>query len=235
VPKGIYVRTEKMRASRSAVLKHQYREGRPVCIAQAQAVLHTPEVNAARSAGIRRSWADPVIRAKMIAASRYRANTPEGKINMAKVVMAARTPEANINRSNAAKHRMQTPEGQIQMEKCQMASIHTTTNTKCHLVLQAAITAAGFSFDTEHAFYPYHVDCYIPEANLALEADGDYWHDAKKDAVRDAYIFEHYGVATIRFPEAMLLRKGNWDRIIDMIQVAAITVAEQGDIDGIGR
>ena len=108
-----------------------------------------------------------------------------------------------------------------------MNSQSKSTDTKAHIMLQSAIHAAGFSCATEVYFQPYTVDCYIEEAHLALEVDGKPWHDARIDAIRDAYLLETYNLHVIRFPEVALLIKRNWPNIVNIIIQGVLDVTNK--------
>ncbi len=64
-------------------------------------------------------------------------------------------------------------------------------------------------FRRQKSFDPYVLDFYSPRYTLCVELDGPF-HDAEKDAIRDAWLLDH-GVRTIRFknenadPEAVML------------------------------
>lgn len=68
--------------------------------------------------------------------------------------------------------------------------------------VQAGLTERGIQFVSEYPVGPFSIDIFIPSSNLAIECDGNYWHErrASKDAVRDRYITK-CGITVIRFPE----------------------------------
>jgi len=56
------------------------------------------------------------------------------------------------------------------------------------------------------------VDAYLPPPyHLAFEADGEYWHDEKRDAKRDRELLERFGLPVIRFTGKELWRIQNVD------------------------
>lgn len=55
----------------------------------------------------------------------------------------------------------------------------------------------------------YFPDIYIPELNVVIEADGDKWHDSKKDAKRDRDIKKLIGADTFRFKENDIINNGD--------------------------
>ena len=56
----------------------------------------------------------------------------------------------------------------------------------------------------------YDVDFLIADYDAAIEVDGKEWHDAKKDARRDAHLFEQHGIRTYRVPARDALRDPLW-------------------------
>lgn len=63
--------------------------------------------------------------------------------------------------------------------------------------VREALTALGLSFSTQHAIGRYFLDFYLPDHQLAVEADGEFWHDAERDAKRDAFVLTQ-GIRTVR-------------------------------------
>lgn len=45
----------------------------------------------------------------------------------------------------------------------------------------------------------FRLDVYIPALSIALEYDGEVWHDPRKDELRDFVLFKRKGITTIRF------------------------------------
>jgi very-short-patch-repair endonuclease len=61
---------------------------------------------------------------------------------------------------------------------------------------------SGYKFRRQHVMYPCIVDFYCASEKLVVEIDGERHqteHIAEKDARRDAYLAEEYGVEIIRF------------------------------------
>ena len=83
---------------------------------------------------------------------------------------------------------------------------HKYTETKIHKKLYQFLINAGYCVVKEKRFSLYSADCFLPEYNLAFEADGTYWHSLperiKSDKKRDKYIFKNFGVRVIRFSES---------------------------------
>ena len=57
----------------------------------------------------------------------------------------------------------------------------------------------------QKAFGRYNVDAYLPPPyHLAFEADGEYWHDPKKDAIRDTQLLSKFQLPVVRLSEREL-------------------------------
>ena len=76
--------------------------------------------------------------------------------------------------------------------------------TRLELTLYAVLEAAGVEFEREVRFGRYVVDAYCPHSHVAFEADGVHWHDAEKDAQRDAWLMENHKLPVLRFSEQRL-------------------------------
>lgn len=70
--------------------------------------------------------------------------------------------------------------------------------TKDQIKLKSWIEEAGLEVIMEASFPPYFADIFLPEIGLSIEVDGP-WHISKKrDSKRDEYLFETYGIETLR-------------------------------------
>lgn len=81
-----------------------------------------------------------------------------------------------------------------------------TTLTRPHRICIRVVDALGVRWEDEKQFGRYNVDIFLPDYNIAVEVDGDYWHSLKgvpeKDARRDKTLLEKYGITTLRFKES---------------------------------
>ena len=77
-------------------------------------------------------------------------------------------------------------------------------------ILYDLLCRAGFRFERQHRLGKYFVDAYLPDEQLAFEADGEYWHSSAekrvKDTRRDAWLLAHFGVPVVRLSEYELLK-----------------------------
>jgi very-short-patch-repair endonuclease len=67
------------------------------------------------------------------------------------------------------------------------------------------LTERGVPFEHNASVGRYFVDFLI--GKLAIEVDGEYWHDAARDAVRDKNIAA-FGIVVVRIPAKRVLRDG---------------------------
>ena len=78
-----------------------------------------------------------------------------------------------------------------------------TGETTIERRVRLALEGIAAPFTQEQRVGRWSLDFAIPEQQLAIEVDGNYWHDPEKDARRDARLAEH-GWRIIRIPEASL-------------------------------
>ena len=69
--------------------------------------------------------------------------------------------------------------------------------------IQKGLEDRGVIFVTEYPIFRYHIDIFIPSANLAVECDGDYWHRGRQnyDAYKTSRLLEN-GISVIRLKES---------------------------------
>lgn len=78
--------------------------------------------------------------------------------------------------------------------------------TSIETMVRHAIEQLSLPYIQEHKLGGYFIDFYLPLFNLAIEADGEYWHSGtrkSRDIRRDAYLLSQ-GVLTIRLPEKVI-------------------------------
>lgn len=85
--------------------------------------------------------------------------------------------------------------------------------------MQDHFQKAGVTFETQKEFSPYFVDIWIPELNLVVECDGEYWHGSLKaqcyDRKRDRYLISRYNVRVVRVPEKSI--RSNPEQVVSEI------------------
>jgi len=77
--------------------------------------------------------------------------------------------------------------------------------TKPERFMREGLQAAGIVFECQHRIASFFADFAVVEHRLVIEVDGAYWHDATKDAQRDAVITAA-GWTVLRFTEGSILR-----------------------------
>lgn len=92
-----------------------------------------------------------------------------------------------------------------------------TTLTVIHKNLHATLWGLGFDVEDEYHVGPYSLDCYLEELHLGFEADGQKYHKAAKDAVRDAWILENSGIPILRIKDYDL-KRSNDPETVKMIE-----------------
>lgn len=70
-------------------------------------------------------------------------------------------------------------------------------------VVRQALRSLSVPFVEQFRCGRYSIDFYLPDLNVALEVDGDYWHSVKgdRDQRRDKWVFENRAIRTIRIQE----------------------------------
>jgi len=77
--------------------------------------------------------------------------------------------------------------------------------TACHKKLHNILEELGFQVRDNFECDSYRLDCYVPEINMAMEADGKFFHGFKKrDRERDSYIYDKFGIKILRITEDLL-------------------------------
>ena len=90
--------------------------------------------------------------------------------------------------------------------------------TRPHKVLHKIIQDMGFQVVNNSEFDNYKIDCFIPELNIGVEADGVLYHKfKKKDRERDQYIFNKFNIPILRISEKLLVGKSN-EEVIELIK-----------------
>jgi very-short-patch-repair endonuclease len=101
------------------------------------------------------------------------------------------------------------------------------SRSKPHRRIESILEEININFDTERFFSPYTVDIYLPEWHLAIEVDGPY-HSASKDKIRDAWLFERYGLLLLRL-DVKIWRNKTYlqDKIIQFLEEHADSLEER--------
>ena len=90
------------------------------------------------------------------------------------------------------------------------------------IITEAWLTERGETFDVQRQIGPWLVDFYLPERNLIIEVDGDYWHRKPKIMVKDRQKngwMHHNGYRIARI----------WEKAVRAADFSSIVSALEGD------
>ncbi len=190
-PKG-KKRTPKQNAAHAAVMRKEWADPKKRkkriasltgCPRPNMPLHHTQEHNDKIGAASRKRWRDPAYRKKIIEARKH-IWSPEWRENMRQKMTGrdahwARKPHTKRHKdrqavgvaTNLAERRKRWPQPTTNLERA----------------LYKLLACAGIEFTREKRFGRYVVDAFLPEHNLAVEADGAFWHkDTARQTRRDA-------------------------------------------------
>lgn len=63
---------------------------------------------------------------------------------------------------------------------CDICRGHNNSNTNIEILMQIALTKAGYNFETQVHILSYYPDILLTDYNIIIECDGDYWHGNEK-------------------------------------------------------
>jgi len=115
-------------------------------------------------------------------------------------------------------------------------SRQTTTNTNIEQVMRKSLTEARFTFQEQVALHNTSVaDFFLPQDNIAIFCDGDYWHslpERQKRDKRQTGVLQAHGVKVLRFWERDIL--SNIGHCLSIIQQARQSPLEDLDFYQLG-
>lgn len=99
---------------------------------------------------------------------------------------------------------------------CSRACAHDMRGpTSIEIAVENALKALKIPYQPQCPISHFTIDFFLPDRNIAIEADGKYWHanSAKKDAARDKYLAK-LGITTIRIGEREILAANNVSKLV---------------------
>lgn len=87
------------------------------------------------------------------------------------------------------------------------ASCTPNHDTSIELVIESILVELKVDFSKQHKLPGSLPDFYIPNVQLAIYADGDYWHSLPQNKARDAFVnrkLPELGYTVLRFPERLI-------------------------------
>jgi len=96
-----------------------------------------------------------------------------------------------------------------------------TTPSSIEIMVRKYLKRLDIKFEEQKSFWPYVVDFFLADSNLAVECDGTYWHISRpgaseRDARRDKYLSSRYEIRIVRIPEKDI-RKNPLQSVLDYI------------------
>lgn len=77
-----------------------------------------------------------------------------------------------------------------------LSKLHSITISRQQLILYDLLQSLGVEFKPEYIIGPWTFDCFLPDLNILIECQGDYWHSLpdriKKDERKANYIHKFY-------------------------------------------
>lgn len=98
-----------------------------------------------------------------------------------------------------------------------MKAEFSNTTTRCHKELHSILSNLGFTVADNVEFDDYKIDCFVSEINRGFEADGKLYHWKNRDAKRDKYIFDKFGVEILRISDTDLMNRSKITEIEEKI------------------
>ena len=181
-----------------------------------------------KSESARLQWQDPEFRARQIESARSRMiirwQDPEFRATMRLVRDSTENKERwkLVLSANRERYRATMSEAMKISPKYKAAFYGrrvTTSGTDIESLIEMFLQEEQIDYKAQAIFWPYRPDFYLPKYHLVIECDGLFWHDAKRDARRDAVLTERYGLRILRLPGDKINLK-NLDWCIDQIATA---------------
>lgn len=170
---------------------------------KARLIAMSPNVRAKASATFSRTYRhSPDTRSKMSSIRRATPPTEAQRRAWRAVGLSAkgrkRTPEQNAAQSKLIRAQWANGERKV-AKRFRYTSIAKT--------LHKYLTDLGMRLEPEVSFWPYTVDLYDPKHHIAIEADGQFWHDKLErerpgySANRDSALKAKYGLTVIHYTD----------------------------------
>ena len=150
-----------------------------------------PENKARHSEKIKKVWQEPEYRAKF----EQLWVCPDFKKKLSECLK--QTWKNEEYRQKVIISQRKVWENQIYREKmAQIRKSHLGKDSILERVTQHLLDVLGIEYDKHHIIGPYEFDFYLPQHNLLIECQGEYWHSLDKakrsDAAKFTYIDNYY-------------------------------------------
>lgn len=176
-------------------------ELRPQLLQRFQSVTSTPESWEKRKAKAHQYWQDADNKARQSEWLKNHWNDPGMREQWkASIKRACASPELRQRR----REMQLRPDIAARRAAAVAAAFAGRHPTSIERAVQAVLDELGIAYKRQKCLGHWVVDFYIPDKNLVIEAEGDYWHSlpevVEKDARRDAWLTAH-GYKVLRLAE----------------------------------
>ncbi len=119
------------------------------------------------------------VRKKISEALKGRSLTEEWREKLRRAHIGLRHSDAT--RAKMSKTRRENPETVLKGARASRLA----NPSSIELAIEDVLKALGISYESQKAIGFYVVDFYLPEHNLVIECDGEYWHNLPENIARD--------------------------------------------------
>lgn len=111
------------------------------------------------------------------------------------------------------------------LDKWIKAGCSKNRDTYIEIAVQNQLDLAGIKYEKQKHIGSYFIDIYLPDKNIAIECDGDYWHNLEgrkeHDEQRDKWLLENKDIIVMRIPERLIRKdvKGVVDFYIKLLKI----------------
>lgn len=138
----------------------------------------------------RELWADPIYRARMIESARKKPPFTEAHRKAIGDAHRGMKRPALTGQliSEAAKKRWANWSVEKRTEILHKVAVNNNKVSSLEVILRDLFDKLEITYEWCHKVPPYICDFYLPEYNLIVEADGEYWHDHNRMGILEAEI-----------------------------------------------
>lgn len=164
--------------------------------------------------GLKTGPQDPELVERRVAPARGKKRSEEFKSRMSRLLTGNKNCLGNkISQERAEQFRRNVLLHQeLDLPECK-CGFHTKPKSPSKFEISVGVFLDSLDIKNEPGkkIGRYHVDFYLPDFQQVIEADGDYWHNRpgakERDAERDEYLADNFGLSVIRVKESVWLKK----------------------------
>lgn len=152
---------------------------------QYEIIYSSSDLSEKRLAALRKASQEEAYRKKLSESLKKYAQTPIGKYRLANKPVTQRMKMSNFQRWV---EEFGLDEAMKKQKEWQLKNIlpYKSRDTKPELILANLLNEVSIRFIKQFSIFRYYCDFYLPDYNLIIEVDGDYWHaNPKKYSAED--------------------------------------------------